>query len=348
MGCCSTLAVGQSISWGYLHLFSMVALLVANAVLYEKSDMNGYLAENSPCLELSRYMLFECVWAVVGLGWFVLITLWRVCDEKSFWKSGTLKCNLTLGLIYFAGGAAAAFGGGYLYNQDANNCTIFTTDINNMALADAVAGVFIRLPYTLITLSLLINEAWEPGSLRKSFDSLTDKATGVFMMCTVRHQARLMTFTAIFIFGLIPLLIANGVVITEANSLTYSAGNPCLYLYRYCEFETVYPIVGLGFALFAFLCRAVSAQGFQHHFRIVLVPFIIYVTAGIVVLLYAISLITSDANSCRAFSDAIPNMATIDIVVNGFFRIPFFAITLFCMLTFNVQSAESIELKSPH
>jgi len=349
VGCCSTLAVGQSLFWAHLHLISMVGLLVANGVVYEGNDMQGHLAGGSPCLTLSRYMLFEAVWPVVGLGYFVLLTLWRWCDEKSFWKSGTVKFNLVLGLLYLTAGAAAAFGGGYLYNRDADMCNPITHQVPNMAVADAIAGVFIRVPYAIIALSLLIFESMEPGALRTSYDSLTESATGTYVNCAVKNVARLYVFIALYVLGLIPLLIANGVVITKVDAVVYSSGNPCLFLYRYCEFETVYPIAGLGICLFAFLCRAVSSEGFKNHFRAVLVIFVIFVSAGLVVLLYAIKLVVDDGNSCRDFSDAIPNMAMIDIISNGVFRIPFFVITLFCMLTLNVEAASSgsIELKSP-
>jgi len=349
MGCCSTLAVGQSLFWAHLHLISMVGLLVANGVVYENNDTQGNIAGGSPCLELSRYMLFEAVWAVVGLGYFLLLTLWRWCDEKSFWKSGTIKFNLVLGVIYLTAGAAAAFGGGYLYNRDGDNCIPVTHQIPNLAVADAIAGVVIRIPYALIALSLLIFEATEPGALRTSFDSLTESATGTFVTCAIKNVARLYVFIALYVLGLIPLLIANGVVITKVDAVVYSSGNPCLFLYRYCEFETVYPIAGLGFCLFAFLCRAVSHEGFKRHFRVVLVTFVIFVTAGLVVLLYAIKLVVDNGDNCRVFSDAIPNMALIDIIANGVFRIPFFVITLFCMLNLNVNQAanDSVELKSP-
>jgi len=292
-------------------------------------------------------MLFEAVWAVVGLGWFILLTIWRLCDDKSYWKSGTIKFNLVLGILYLLAGTAAAFGGGYLYNRDSDMCNPITHDVPNMAVANAIAGVVIRLPYILITLSLLITEGMESGSLRQSYDQLTDKATGTMYGCAIKNQARLYVFIALYVLAMIPLLIANGVVITGVDAVVYSAGNPCLFLYRYCEFETVYPIVGLGFCLFAFLCRAVSREGFKNYFRALLVLFVVYTTAGLVVLLYAIKLVADDADTCRTYSDAVPNMATIDIITNGFFRIPFFVITLFCILTINVNSAESIELKSP-
>jgi len=345
--CCSSLAVGQSLFWAHLHLFSMVGLLISNGVVYQRNDMDGHLSPSSPCLSLSRYMLFECVWAVVGLGWFILLSIWRWCDDKSFWKSGMIKFNLILGFLYLSAGGAAAFGGGYLYNRDNVECAVVTHQINNMAVADIIAGVVIRIPYAIITIGLLIFEAVEPGMLRKSYDQLTDRATGVYVNCAVKNAARLYLWIALYVLAMCPLLIANGVVITQADPLTYSSGNPCLFLFRYCEFETVYPIACLGFCIIAFLCRAISADAFKKYFKPLLVVFIIFTTAGIIVLLYAIKLIADDGDSCRTFSDAIPNMATIDIITNGIFRIPFFVVFLFCLLTFNLQSAESIELKSP-
>jgi hypothetical protein len=292
-------------------------------------------------------MLFESVWPVVGLGYFLLLTIWRYIDIKSFWGSCAIKFNLSLTLLYLAGGAAAAFGGGYLYNSEGDACRLITNSVANMAVADAVAGVFIRLPYMMIILFLLYTESREPGALEKSHKEIETSTEIVFVMCAAKNAARLFVVGTLFVVGFIPLLIANGVIVTQADALVSSVGSPCLYLYRYCQFETVYPIVGLGFFIFGALCRGVAKTHFDDYFRAIMVTFIIFVGAGSIVLLYAIKLVVDDSANCRDLSDAVPNMALIDVIANGVFRLPLFFITFFALLTYHGRnkSPESIALK---
>jgi len=238
-----------------------------------------------------------------------------------------------------AAGAAAAFGGGYLYNTDADGCRMVTHNVANMAVADAVAGVFIRLPYLIIIIFLLATESSEPGSLEKAHNDIHAASTTVFLCCALANASHLMVMGILMVLGFIPLLIANGVVVTQADANVYSVGSPCLFLYRYCQFETVYPIVGLGFFIFGFLCRSVAKTHFDSYFRAVLVTFLIFVGAGSIVLLYAIKLVTDDSDNCRNLSDAVPNMALIDIIANGFFRLPLLFVAIGGLLTFTTNNA---------
>jgi len=293
------------------------------------------------------------------LGYFLLMRTWQYLAPNNFWSSSSLKMNLVLSLLYTAGGAAASFGGAYLYSTQHSDCRMINNMIPNMALADVVANSFVRMPFFFMIISHLVAESNKPGQLEEFNKQFTHMERTIGLVVTVMTGGQLICFLWLYASSLVPILIANGVVVSMQEAAVYSAGSSCLYLYRYLEFEAVFPIVGLGFlivACFFSKCHKESGSGW---YRASMVFALLYLIAGSIVMLYAISLVATNGSDCRMMSDAVVNMANVDIVVNGCFRLPcmllaFWAFTVFAPFDANSKDnnnnnnkLQSIPLVSP-
>jgi len=268
----------------------------------------------------------------VGLGFFLLLKVWQSVAPENFWHSSTVKVNLVLAFIYTLAGAAAAFGGAYLYHTEQMNCRTVNNLIPNMALADVIANLFVRMPFLLMILSHLSIEVTTNGQMERFNKGFTDNEKTLGLVVTVMGGAQLVCALILYAMSLIPLLIANAVVVSVQDSIVYSTGSNCLFLYRYLEFEAVYPIVGLGFFIFSFAySKCHNGPTGDGWFKALLAIATIYLVAGTIVLLYAISLVTSNGSDCRMMSNSVVSMAIIDIVANGIFRIPGFLIAAWAL-----------------
>jgi len=215
------------------------------------------------------------------------------------------------------------------------------TDIPNMALADVIANSFARIPFMLMIISSLVAESEKPGSVQNVVKGLNQAEQVAGLLVTIMAGAQMICFLTLYSLSLVPMLIANGVVVSMQDATVYSVGSNCLYLYRYVQLEAVYPIVGLGFVIFYFSCRKCN-QGHTSDClsKFAMVVGLIYLLSGTVVLLYAISLVSSNGKDCRMMSDSVVNMATIDIVVNGIFRIPCAILAVWALTVFGSNNPD--------